>query len=319
MEKQCIDCLQFKKLSQFTRHASHKDGYCVYCKICSRKRNNESYQRKKKSIKNKLSEKDVDELFQQGLRYCAKCNQKKQLDMFCDCSTIRLGKSRYCRECMREYHHSLKGRYSAYKSSAKTFKRKFSLTIEEFKKIIDQPCFYCGDTSKNRGIDRVDNWEDYEINNCVSCCKICNFMKENKTKENFIFNISKIETNIDIIKSRIDNFTNFIKNQNIPHIEDLSKFSEKLKQQYWNYVIQSKKKDREFQLSRNFFQLFEKKECIYCTQKLDTSRIDRINNTIGYIVDNIVPCCKDCNYLKKDLSLEEFLLHVEKIKTKFNL
>ena len=34
--------------------------------------------------------------------------------------------------------------------------------------------------------------------------------------------------------------------------------------------------------------------------------IDRVDNTKGYIIDNVVPCCKICNFAKNSLSVEQF-------------
>ena len=41
--------------------------------------------------------------------------------------------------------------------------------------------------------------------------------------------------------------------------------------------------------------------------------VDRIDSKIGYVPDNIQPCCGNCNRAKMDLSQEDFLLLVEKI------
>jgi len=41
--------------------------------------------------------------------------------------------------------------------------------------------------------------------------------------------------------------------------------------------------------------------------------IDRKNNELGYTINNVVSCCKNCNYAKKSLSLEEFLTLILKI------
>lgn len=59
--------------------------------------------------------------------------------------------------------------------------------------------------------------------------------------------------------------------------------------------------------------------CFYCgipptqLKKLPHSQdglryngIDRINNQIGYIKDNVVPCCGICNSAKNDLPLDKF-------------
>jgi len=35
--------------------------------------------------------------------------------------------------------------------------------------------------------------------------------------------------------------------------------------------------------------------------------LDRVDNTRGYLPDNVVPCCTQCNYAKRKRSLREFL------------
>jgi len=41
--------------------------------------------------------------------------------------------------------------------------------------------------------------------------------------------------------------------------------------------------------------------------------IDRIDNSKGYTIDNVVPCCKFCNYSKSNRSLEDFMTWVSKV------
>jgi hypothetical protein len=41
--------------------------------------------------------------------------------------------------------------------------------------------------------------------------------------------------------------------------------------------------------------------------------IDRLDNTRGYLPDNVVPACNTCNLAKQGLSRSEFLAHVAKI------
>jgi hypothetical protein len=69
-----------------------------------------------------------------------------------------------------------------------------------------------------------------------------------------------------------------------------------------------------------------KKDCWYCGSppqrevRLATgygyfmcNGIDRLNNDLGYLKDNIVPACKKCNERKKADSVDEFLHWVERI------
>lgn len=68
----------------------------------------------------------------------------------------------------------------------------FTLSLEEFSKIVINPCIYCGENELRRGIDRVDNLIGYTKENSVACCKICNYMKNKYTKQDFLFHIKRI-------------------------------------------------------------------------------------------------------------------------------
>lgn len=82
-------------------------------------------------------------------------------------------------------------------------KRKFSfeLTLEEFKNLCSSNCTYCniqpsskmnvGKGLKN-GIDRIDSNKGYTKDNCAPCCWICNRMKSNMTKNDFLLHIQQI-------------------------------------------------------------------------------------------------------------------------------
>lgn len=41
--------------------------------------------------------------------------------------------------------------------------------------------------------------------------------------------------------------------------------------------------------------------------------IDRIDSKLNYVVDNCVPCCSTCNYMKHTLDEEEFVNQIKKI------
>lgn len=41
--------------------------------------------------------------------------------------------------------------------------------------------------------------------------------------------------------------------------------------------------------------------------------IDRVDSTLPYVASNCVPCCKICNIMKSNLTVNEFLDHVKKI------
>jgi hypothetical protein len=75
---------------------------------------------------------------------------------------------------------------------------KFRLTFEEFEKLVSAPCFYCGE-NPGMGIDRVDNRIGYIfsenpiLNNVVSCCADCNFLKGSRfSRHAFLAQVTKI-------------------------------------------------------------------------------------------------------------------------------
>ena len=87
------------------------------------------------------------------------------------------------------------------KKNAKNRGLSFNLSNKQIKKLQQQPCHYCGSLPANvscrkeinntngeyvyNGIDRVDNKKGYEVNNCVTCCFVCNRAKRNMTLPDF--------------------------------------------------------------------------------------------------------------------------------------
>lgn len=95
--------------------------------------------------------------------------------------------------------------YSSYKRQAKNRDYSFEITKEDFIKIINQNCFYCGEIPSNiiksrsnienviyNGIDRLDNKLGYIKSNIVACCGMCNRCKSNLTLSEWYKWINKI-------------------------------------------------------------------------------------------------------------------------------
>ncbi len=87
----------------------------------------------------------------------------------------------------------------AYKAGALRRGHSWELSEERFRRLTKDNCHYCGavpaQIRKNNtavseyiynGIDRVDNNRGYFIENCVSCCKICNRAKDKMSREEFL-------------------------------------------------------------------------------------------------------------------------------------
>ena len=140
-----------------------------------------------------------------------------KVDYICECGHTTINRSfqkvknqRECIKCSTKknaYKHgnaSFNSLYNSYIKGAISRSLKFDLSIEQFKQITTQNCFYCGNPPTAiirpnvdgayiyNGIDRKDNTIGYTIENCVSCCKFCNFAKYTQTYNDFLTHIVKI-------------------------------------------------------------------------------------------------------------------------------
>jgi len=107
-----------------------------------------------------------------------------------------------------EKEASYRAKISTYKAQAKARNIIWNLTYEEAIVLIKKNCHYCGRAPNGHynshmgrrkymdnkykydilcnGIDRIDSNKGYMKNNVVSCCKTCNFAKNNLSYDDFI-------------------------------------------------------------------------------------------------------------------------------------
>lgn len=107
---------------------------------------------------------------------------------------------------------------------------------------------------------------------------------------------------------------------------------------YRTYKIGAESRKHGFYLIYEDFIKLIKKDCFYCgepptptSKKMLKARgntneppfyyngIDRINSDKDYTIDNVVPCCKTCNYMKHTLSQEQFYDKIIKIAKNLKL
>lgn len=78
------------------------------------------------------------------------------------------------------------------------------------------------------------------------------------------------------------------------------------KHAYQSYKRSAKERNLEFHLTyEQFVEKFWGKVCFYCGA--NSSGIDRLDSSKGYIYGNMVTCCTQCNYMKRDYTKEEFI------------
>lgn len=141
---------------------------------------------------------------------CSKCNKHLSLSSFYKYKEGPGGLYSWCKDCVkikRQKHYldnkekvknqvkrygstkkgSLIRRLAAYRKNAKSRQLQFLLDNNEVEALFNQECYYCGeDDYLHMGIDRKNNNVGYTKENCVACCSMCNFMKQDYTYLCFI-------------------------------------------------------------------------------------------------------------------------------------
>ena len=95
---------------------------------------------------------------------------------------------------------------------------------------------------------------------------------------------------------------------------------------YCRTRISARVRNLDFDLSKTDFRRLIKEPCHYCGQTPSQifgvrsrngsfvyNGLDRFDNFIGYTLGNVVPCCKTCNYAKRNMSVDEFLAWVKQV------
>jgi hypothetical protein len=108
-----------------------------------------------------------------------------------------------------------------------------------------------------------------------------------------------------------------------------------LKAVYYSYKHVAKSNKRVFELSVEDVRFLTQQRCHYCdripqqravlgrgrgdyvyrTSAYVYNGIDRVDSSRGYVLDNVVPCCKACNIAKHNSSYEQFKQWVKAIHT----
>lgn len=209
---------------------------------------------------------------------------------------------------MKKYGTSISGIVSRYNS------RKRSENSDDFKNLIAEliilPCFYCGhkDDEYYNGVDRINSSVGYTKENSVPCCFVCNNIKNTldvasflrKVREIAIYNKNELGIDFNL--------------EPLPYHSGLSLVGGSTN--FRDYKMRAKKRNLDFTLSTEMFKDLTKQSCYLCGENnLKGIGIDRLDNNIGYIIENCKPCCSYCNYMKKVFSYEDFMTSIKNITT----
>ncbi len=97
---------------------------------------------------------------------------------------------------------------------------------------------------------------------------------------------------------------------------------------WWGYRGSARRRGLAFELTKEEFARMTKENCWYCgAQPSQVARdgsaqtksiylyngIDRVDNKVGYILGNCVPCCSMCNRMKSVYHCEDFIAQIRRI------
>ena len=150
-------------------------------------------------------------------------HKKRQWLCLCECSGHKIAISGELisgkiKSCGCHYNKSLedirlpnqlsvyKKIYRSYRNHAKKRNLSWNLTLNNTLEFFNKNCEYCNKIPSQKifkskshyalynGIDRKDNTKGYELDNCVTCCKRCNYMKSDTSYHDFINHIKSIHS-----------------------------------------------------------------------------------------------------------------------------
>lgn len=233
-------------------------------------------------------------LVERGMKLCTNCNKEIPVDH----------PYNSCPKCLQEGSQKDKCRnveVKRFEYNCINRKKENELTTENILTLSLSHCHYCGNQAKEsqNGIDRVDNSKGYVIENVVPCCKLCNVMKLTHSQDNFLKMIEHISVYNGLIQGELcpDAFPNNYANKSIVWIFKL-------------YRAEANKRNKQFLLTLHEFMMIQKNPCYLCgkeNNELHKNGLDRIDNAKGYVVNNVMACCGNCNLMKHVLPLQMFL------------
>ena len=196
----------------------------------------------------------------------------------------------------------------------------WKLTDIECIMLFQQNCVYCNAKPGVEGncINRkTTEIKAYIIENSVTACSICNFVKLDHSVEKYVKICKTIASYKGLIEEKISYPEVFAdsKSKKAYKVRDgqsVHLFSHFVKQQYANNT------NRIMVVDKPTFEVLLLGDCYYCGKKNDPPKhyngIDRIDNkNRKYELNNTVTCCKTCNTLKWSMEVNDFLKHVKKV------
>ena len=298
--KTCKSCRESNKINDKKRDKEHRNELA---RICAKKPENII-------VKQQWAEANYEKVAEKWMNYRGRQIEKNQEEYLKknaeNAKSWREKNPEKVKENNTAKMKNINSQYKIYIRSAGDKNLVFDLPQEIYTEKIKEPCYYCGETDKHKGfngIDRMNQQMGYIVDNCVSCCQMCNYMKKSLNENIFLQRVEHILVYNKLVEGNL-------------HPEC---FANHLRVQYKPYINRAKEKGWEFTITQSEFYQITSRDCYICGKKSDkthTNGMDRFDNSLPYLLENIKPCCGECNYMKKDYVYSEVIEKLTKIYTK---
>ena len=298
--KTCKTCRDSNKLNDKKRDKDHRNELARECA-----KNPENI-----VVKQQWTEANYDKVSEKWMNYRGRQienNQEEYLKRNAECAkSWREKNPDKVKESNISRVKNVNINYQNYIRSARDKNLVFELSIEVFIEKVKEPCYYCGEIDEHKGfngIDRMDQQVGYIVDNCVSCCQMCNYMKKSLNTNTFLQRTEHILVYNKLVEGRL-------------HPEC---FADHLCIDFTSYVKRANDKGWEFSITLSDFYQITSNDCYICGKRSDknhTNGMDRFDNSLPYIIENIKPCCGECNYMKNDYIYSDMIDKLKKIHIK---
>lgn len=190
-----------------------------------------------------------------------------------------------CKSCLKEYQRKLN-----------FVNRKVDIDIPEgYKK-----CGHCKELlPKTQDYFKLEQGK-YYWGACNTCRNI------NRRERDKVY----YENNRDKVRETQKSY----RNKNKDSIKEWDKNYYKTPERRFNHHMNSaKQRFIPWDLTMEEFMEHWQKDCYYCADSIQYIGLDRLDPSKGYEVDNVVSCCKKCNFAKHLMSHDEFIEKCHKI------
>lgn len=292
----CTNCKCWRDPQDFIGAKGVPVKRCVKC------REKDARQKQRPEVREKRNERQNIKRYDIVWRE-KKRNEDEEAFLAHNAAKAREWRNKNKEHCAKYNRNNIKHRITTIKSQAsiKGIPWMDNMTFEVCAQMVSSPCYYCNVEVIDglHGIDRMDNTKGYTTDNCVGCCKKCNFIKKSLDAHTFIKRCMHIAC------------VHGGEGSEYPEVWRDSKSVS-----YKSYKERAFKKQLDFHLSEDNFYDLTHSMCGYCYKKSGVRHlngIDRKDNNKGYTADNVITCCAECNQMKSDLEHDEFILHCKKV------